>query len=223
MAGLAACGAALLTLGTFSQEAAQVSKPVVSDAELDAAIQRALPGVVAVHTGSGPGRTKAGSQGRGPAALEVNMSDIPQKAQATKLPEGEDIDRPLSGLTEEQYQALKRRVAQRTAAGEIGAQRSPLAAKVGPKMLSGIATAETNSVSRGPGFFAQSENGLDSTRSASPLSPTPSVCGSRMYLATRDGQKRAKGFLTKRLLSIARRPHAVRFALVMSPVLSKER
>jgi hypothetical protein len=35
--------------------------------------------------------------------------------------------------------------------------------------------------------------------------------------------KREKGFLTIKLLSIPRRPHAVRFALVMSPVSSKVR
>jgi len=167
LATVAACGALALTLVTFSHAAAQVkvSATGVSDAELDAALRHALPGAVAAHSGTGPGGTKGGSKGVGPAARVVQMSDIPQETHATKLPGGEEADRPLSGLTEEQYQALKRQVAQREAAGEIGAKPSPMAAKVGPKMGVGMiapgATSGPDSVGRINGFFGQSYKGLD--------------------------------------------------------------
>jgi len=162
LASLAACGAAALALATFSQPvAAQSNATGVSDAELDAALRHALPGMVSSPGGTGPGGTQGGRMGTGPAAQAVMMSDIPQKTRATELPGGEQADRPLSGLTEAQYQALKRRVAQREAAGEIGAKPSPVAAKVGPKTVNGLVPLGTDSVSRGPGFFGQSENGLD--------------------------------------------------------------
>jgi hypothetical protein len=165
LATVVACAALAITLTTFSQETAQTSKTAVSDAELDAALRRALPGAVTAHGGIGPGGTQGGHQGMGPAARAVMMSDIPQKTHATELSEGAHADRPLSGLTDEQYDALKRRVAQRLAAGEIGAKPSPVAAKVGPKMVSGMiplgVTRGPNSVSRGPGWFGQKEAGLD--------------------------------------------------------------
>jgi len=166
LASLAACGAVALALATFSQQvAAQSSATGVSDAELDAALRHALPGAVAAHSGTGPGGTQGGRMGQGPAARTVMMSDIPQKTHATNLPEGEHADRPLSGLTDAQYDALKRRVAQREAAGEIGDKPSPRAAKMGPPMKGGMiplgATGGPKSVGASYGWFAQSENGLD--------------------------------------------------------------
>ena len=160
LASLAACGAVALTLGTLSQPvAAQSPATGVSDAELDAALRRALPGVTAAHSGTGPGSAQ-GRMGTGPAAQSVNMSDIPQKTQVTELLEGQHADRPISGLTDEQYDALKARVAKRLAAGEIGAKPSPMTTKVGPSMPA-ASIGGPKSVSRGPGFFGQSENGLD--------------------------------------------------------------
>jgi len=164
LAALAACGALVLVLATLSQRvAAQASKVTVSDAELDAALRHALPGVTAAHSGTGPGGAQGGHMGTGPAAQSVNMRDIPQKTHMTELPEGQHADRPISGLTDEQYDALKARVARRLAAGEIGAKPSPMAAKVGPKkaQVTAALIGGPKSVSRGPGFFGQSENGLD--------------------------------------------------------------
>ena len=160
LASLAACAAVALALATSSRQvAAQARATGVSDAELDAALRRALPGMTAAHTGIGPGSAQ-GRMGTGPAAQSVNMSDIPQKTHVTELLEGQHADRPISGLTDEQYDALKARVAKRLAAGEIGAKPSLMTLKAGPSMPA-ASIGGPKSVSRGPGFFGQSENGLD--------------------------------------------------------------
>jgi len=171
VASLAACGALLLALVALSQRVSgqEVGKTTVSDAELDAALHHAFPGMTQAHSGTGPGGVHGGSMGTVPAARLVNMTDIPRKTQATELPGGEHADRPLSGLTDEQYDALKARVAKRLAAGEIGAKPSPMTTKVSPKkpsfdgnsigMLGPV--GGPNSIGATRGFFAQSENGLD--------------------------------------------------------------
>jgi len=62
-----------------TQVAAQVKQAGVSEAALQAAIQRALPGVVATHGGGGVGGTQGQSMGSVAPARPVNMSDVPQK------------------------------------------------------------------------------------------------------------------------------------------------
>jgi hypothetical protein len=167
MATLAGCGVLALALGTFSERvAAQATRVTVSDAELDMALRRALPGMVEAHGSIGPGRALEGRRGFGVAARTVDMRDIPQLIRTAKIVEGEEhADRPISGLTDVQYDALKARVARQLAAGEIGTRPSPLATKVTPRLGVGPkapgATGLPNSVGANVGFFGQSENGLD--------------------------------------------------------------
>jgi hypothetical protein len=142
-------GALGIFLAGFSSQA---GAQAVSDAALQAAIQHALPGAVAAHIGKGVAEVQSqGMVSSGPAR-PVNMSDVPQALHSRESGEETGHDRPLSGLTEEQYQALKKVVAKRAAAGEIGALPSsfvPLASPV--KKLS------PPSVGANVGFIAQSE------------------------------------------------------------------
>jgi hypothetical protein len=153
----------LALLVTVSPDVAQVRASAISPAQLDAALQRALPGRVAAQTGTGPLGAQGGGMGTGGRAREVNMASIPPATHLGSSSEGMDHDRPLSGLTEAEYQALKKLVAQREAAGEIGSKPSPVATKVSPAMPKGSValggTAGPNSVSYSPpyGFYAQSE------------------------------------------------------------------
>lgn len=156
---VAACFTAILIFfATFSPEVAHGQASAVSPAQLDAALQHGLPGRVAAHTGTGPLGAQGGSMATGDAAREVDMATIPQ---ATHLGSQMGHDRPLSGLTEAQYQALKRLVAQREAAGEIGSKPSPVTTKVSPKMSKDLvalgATGGPLSVGASAGFYAQSE------------------------------------------------------------------
>jgi len=87
--------------------------------------------------------------GSGLAARSVDMSEVPQ-ASSFASPE-EDHDRPLSGLTEDEYQALKKLVAKRAAAGEIGSLPSS-ARSAGPAIA-----VSPQSVGSHSSFYAQSE------------------------------------------------------------------
>jgi hypothetical protein len=117
-------GVSAILLAGFSLQAtpaaAQATAAGLSDTAVLTAIHRALPGAVPAHTGRGVASVQGQSMLSGGPARSVNMSDLPQATYLSKAGEG-DHDRPLTGLTEEQYQALKRIVAKREAAGEIGA------------------------------------------------------------------------------------------------------
>jgi len=161
LATVAACCAAVLALlVTASPDVAQApaSAGTVTPAQLDAALQHGLPGRVAAGSATGPLAARANGMGTGNAAREVEMAAIPQ---ATHLgaDEAQDHDRPLSGLTEAQYQALKKLVAQREAAGLIGSKPSPLPAKASPRMGKNVVSLGGSPMSVGwtYGFYAQSE------------------------------------------------------------------
>ena len=97
-------GALGIFLAGFSSQA---GAQAVSDAALQAAIQHALPGAVAAHIGKGVAEVQSqGIVSSGPAR-PVNMSDVPQALHSRESGEETGHDRPLSGLTEEQYQAQK--------------------------------------------------------------------------------------------------------------------
>ena len=162
LATFAACGAvALALLATASPDVAQTQASAITPAQLDAALQHGLPGRTAAHTGTGPLSAKEGGMGTGNAGHEVDMAAIPQATHMGGSSEGMDHDRPLSGLTEAQYDALKKLVAQREAAGEIGSMPSPITTKVSPAMPKGRAslgvTTGPPSVGTTYGFYAQSE------------------------------------------------------------------
>ena len=157
----ACCAVVLALLVADSPDVAQVRASAITPAELDAALQHGLPGRTAAHTGTGPLGAQGGGMGSGPAAHEVDMAALPQMKVLGGSSEGVDHDRPLSGLTEAQYQALKKLVAQRLAAGEIGAKPSPSTATVSPSMPKGMvplgATGGPKSVGASSFFYAQSE------------------------------------------------------------------
>ena len=162
LATFATCGAVVLALlVTASPDVAQTQASAITPAELDAALQHGLPGRTSAHTGTGPLGAQEAGMGTGNAAREIDMAAIPQMKALGGVSEGVDHDRPLSGLTEAQYQALKKLVAQRLAAGEIGSKPSPVATKVSPKMPKGMvpfgATGGPKSVFESTFFAGQSE------------------------------------------------------------------
>jgi hypothetical protein len=153
-AGAIAIGIAMLTgLPRASQVSAQSKQNGISPSALESALQRGLPGAVAAHTGSGAAGVRGQGIGYGPAARSVEMSQVPQ---AKGLPEG-DHDRPLSGLTEAEYQAVKRLVAQREAAGEIGAKPSSKSSLASPAFPAGSSATKPPSIGASGGFVAQQE------------------------------------------------------------------
>ncbi len=149
-----AVGALTILLAGFSlqanQAAAQAKAAGISDSALQAAIQRGIPGVVAAPIGRGPASAESQGMGSSGPARSVEMRDIPQ---ATYSREADDHDHPLSGLTDEEYQALKRLAAKREAAGEIGAPPSV----VRPLAMPAKRLVGPPSVGANIGFFAQSE------------------------------------------------------------------
>jgi len=152
--------AIMMLLASFSatqEVATPVKRASVSESALEAALHRALPGAVAAHTGRGEGRAQSQGMESGPPARPVNMSDIPKATHVPGSAERMEMehDRPLSGLTEEEYQALKRLVAKREAAGEIGAKPSHLRSTAGA--VFGPKAPVQSSVGASVGFFAQSE------------------------------------------------------------------
>jgi len=155
LAAFAACaGAILALLSTASTDVAQArAGTAITPAQLDAALQRALPGRTVAHTGTGLAGVQEGGMGTGNAAREVDMAALPRFTPGVGSSEAQEHDRPLSGLTEAQYDALKRLVAERLAAGEIGSQPSLTATKAAPKLAKG----GINSVGASSGFYAQSE------------------------------------------------------------------
>jgi len=161
LSSLAACLALLLLLiVNSSTDSAQVSGGNVSLSELDGALQHGLPGRVAAASATGPlGAQAGGGRGFGNAAVAVDMASLPQMVPG-RISE-EDSDRPLSGLTEAQYQAVKKLVGQRLAAGQIGSKPSPTPTKVSPMMgrnvLSLGLTGGPLSVGWTYGFYSQSE------------------------------------------------------------------
>jgi len=86
---------AAVQASAFTQEK---KKADVSESALQSAIQRALPGVVAAHTGTGAASVRTeGAMGSGPSGRPVEMSDLPKATLAIGSDEGSDHDRPLSG------------------------------------------------------------------------------------------------------------------------------
>ncbi len=159
--------------------AAQEKKTEISDSALQFALQRALPGVVAAHTGTGePSVRDQGAMGSGPSGHSVEMNEIPQAT--FKSGEGSDHDRPLSGLTEEQYQALKRLVAKRAAAGEIGSLPSH-SRSAGP-----AGNAKPPAVGLTSGFIAQSEVCCDPPDMSLAVGPTYILQMVNNYVAVYD-------------------------------------
>ncbi len=152
----AGVGAFVILLASFSLQttpaAAQAKAAVVSESALEAAIQHALPGAVAAHHGTGVLSSQSQSMGSVAPARFVNMADLAQTPHSFQSEEG-DHDRPLSGLTEEQYQALKKVVARREAAGEIGTAPSSILPLARPANK----PPHPPSVGANTGFFAQSE------------------------------------------------------------------
>ena len=94
-ATFAVCGAiAMALLFTNSTQVAQSSAGAVTPAELDAALQHALPGRTAAHAGTGPGSATGGGMGTGRAARSVNMADLPKMVPGAVSSEDQDHDRP---------------------------------------------------------------------------------------------------------------------------------
>src|ERR1035438_5254902 len=142
---------------------AQGKKAEISESALQSALQRGLPGSVAAHTGTGTPTVREQGMASGSPALSVDMSELPK---ATNFESGEGHDRPLSGLSEEGYQALKRLVAKRAEAGEIGSAPSAHRAgkpdgKLPPPSLGGTS-----------GFVAQSEVCCDPPDMSLAVGPT---------------------------------------------------
>ncbi|HEX8816621.1 MAG TPA: hypothetical protein VF753_14075 [Terriglobales bacterium] len=164
MAGRVVLVVAALAVGLSATFAMAQKSSEMSELEIQAALHRALPGAVAAHSAPGPVSFESGAMGTGSMGREVEMADLPQ-ALHMEAGENEDHDRPMSGLTEKEYQALKRLVAKRAAAGEIGAAPSamrspgPISEKqayVGPKT----------------GFIAQSEVCCDPPDMSLAVGPT---------------------------------------------------
>lgn len=151
LASSAAVATMLLITFSSTPVAAQAKSapkaPTVSESAIQSALQHALPGAVADHTGTGAVAAREQGMVSGPPARAINMSEIPQVSS----PVAQDHDRPLSGLTEEQYQAVKNLVAKRAAAGEIGSAPSKQRS-AGPAI-----TVTPQSVGLTSGFIAQSE------------------------------------------------------------------
>jgi hypothetical protein len=135
-----------------TQAAAETKSAGLSDSAIEAAMQRALPGAVPAHIGRGAfGVRNQGMVSSGPAR-SVNMADLPQ-AKNGRQPGDADHDRPLSGLTDEQYEALKKMVARRAAAGEIGSAPSHTLSLAIPSKKA----LKPPSLGANIGFFAQGE------------------------------------------------------------------
>jgi hypothetical protein len=146
------CAVAAIMIVSFCATTAMAQKsaakaPSLSEAAVQSALQRALPGATAASGGTGPGVVREQRMISGQSARTVNMSSVPQVTTFAH----EDHDRPLSGLTETEYQSLKSLVAKRAAAGEIGSAPSKQKINAPGKDVSSLY------VGRSAGFFAQSE------------------------------------------------------------------
>jgi hypothetical protein len=93
----------------------------------------AIPGAIPAGSATGPSAAAGGGEGFVSAPQSVDMNTISQLVRPVPPPEGFENDRPLTGLDDEQYMALKARVAKLEAAGLLGAKPRP----VGP---AGLAT-----------------------------------------------------------------------------------
>lgn len=160
--------AIVMFLAPFSPELAQVrsGSGASNQAKVPAPPQVGpitVPGAVEAHTGSGPLGVQDGGLVNELAAQEVDMSALPQLVPGVAALEGgEEHDRPRTGLSEEQYMALKKQVAKALAAGVVGAKPHRTGALVSPKMpkrasapLGGAIGPE--SVGWSNGFYAQGE------------------------------------------------------------------
>jgi hypothetical protein len=170
--------AMLLASFSATQVAAQAKKSAgISDSAVQSALQRALPEVVADHTGKGAIAVRDQGMGSGSPARSVEMSEVPQAKQP--LASG-DHDRPLSGLTEEEYQAVKNLAAKRAAAGEIGSLPSRTRNAI-PGGGSG-----TESLIAASGFIAQSEVCCDPPDMSLAVGPTYVLQMVNNYVAVYD-------------------------------------
>jgi hypothetical protein len=166
--------AMLIAVFSATPVAAQAKAAGISDSALQSALQRALPGVVQDHTGKGAVAIRDQGMGSGLPARSVEMSEVPQ---ATLLESGDDHDRPLSGLSEEEYQALKALAAKRAAAGQIGSAPSSVHS-AGPALK-----VPPQSVGLTSGFYAQSEVCCDPPDMSLAVGPTYIVQMVNNYIA----------------------------------------
>ncbi|HEY6385989.1 MAG TPA: hypothetical protein VIX91_09930 [Candidatus Acidoferrum sp.] len=160
---------------------AQNKKSEMSDAAVQSALQRGLPGLSMAHTASGAANLRGQGMGSGAAAHSVNMSDLPMAVHAIESEADLDHDRPLSGLTEEEYSAVKNLVARRLSAGQIGSPRSSVRS-AGPA----LGTAAPPSVGLTSGFFAQQEVCCDPPDMSLAVGPTYILQMVNNYVAVYD-------------------------------------
>ena len=143
---------------------AQTKSADLSESAIQSALHRGLPGAVAAHTATGAMGIADQGMGSGGEARSVEMSEVPM-ASSFESPDG-GHDRPLSGLTEEEYQALKGIVAKHLAAGEIGSAPSTQHS-VGPQ-----GGFSADSVGSTKAFYAQSEVCCDPPDMSLAVGPT---------------------------------------------------
>lgn len=160
---------------------AQTKKTEMSDAAAQSALQRGLPGLTMAHNASGPASVRSQGMGSGAAPHSVNMNELPMAVRGAASAEELDHDRPLSGLTEEEYAAVKNLVARRLSAGEIGSPRSTMRS-AGPAM--GATTPP--SVGLNSGFFAQQEVCCDPPDMSLAVGPTYILQMVNNYVAVYD-------------------------------------
>jgi len=169
LAGLGVCVAGIVVLlATLSPEFGQVRGGSGGIGVAGPAQEGVITvaGAIQAHTGVGPGSIEREGTGQVPAARSVDLGAIPQLTISGIGGNAEpefDHGRPMTGLTEEQYMALKKQVAMRLAAGLVGSKpsRSPglngmlAAPSGGPGSQS--RTGGPFSVGRTAGFWAQGE------------------------------------------------------------------
>jgi hypothetical protein len=171
---------ALVIVFSTSPAAAQTKKSGMSDSAVQSGLQRGLPGLTVAHTAAGPATLRGQGMGSGAAAHSVNMSDLPLAVHAIESEADSDHDRPLSGLTEEEYAAVKRLVARRLSAGEVGSPPSTVKG-AGPAL--GVAP---DSVGLTSGFFAQQEVCCDPPDMSLAVGPTYILQMVNNYVAVYD-------------------------------------
>jgi len=153
---LTGVGVATIVLVLASFSTAQVRNGGLSEAAVQSALQRGLPGLTSAPTASGTMSIREQGMGTAGPARMVNMDEIPQAFHSLVAPAETDHDRPLSGLTESEYQAVKQLAGKRAAAGQIGAAPSLRPGLAAPEQGLSI-VPEPLSVGANKSFFAQQE------------------------------------------------------------------
>jgi hypothetical protein len=135
----------------------------LTEQQVDSALARALPGRTSESTGVGKlAEASGGSEMQMGPGRYVNMADLPVKAANHVMEEGADFGRPLSGLTEQEYEAFKRLMAQRLSHAASGPQtQQPQVARPARYISANGSAPIGDSVGASTAFAAQGENGLD--------------------------------------------------------------